>query len=173
MKFNEEYEEVLRIMAGIWGGDIVERQRDNLVLQILASVPFYAGSSNPMRVAVACINNYFLYACEGARKYFNHQPEDDCDLFSRISLLYIVPSGNQAVIDNGRILLELIMIQDHMTDSEADIRTGKYNPVVSGAWEYNRIRDELIKQAACMRTEGLDMDFPLDIVMNRGFWEGA
>lgn len=56
MKFREQYEEVLKIMSGIWGGDIVERQRDNIVLQILASVPFYAGSSNPMRVTLACIN---------------------------------------------------------------------------------------------------------------------
>lgn len=115
-----------------------------------------------MRVALACINNYFIYACEGARKYFNHQMEYDCDLFSRISLLYIVPSGNHAVIDKGRILLELIMIQDHMTDRDADSRNGKYNPVASGAWEYDRIRNELIKQAACMRTERLDMDFPLE-----------
>lgn len=40
MKFREQYEEVLKIMSGIWGGVIVERQRDNIVLQILASVPF-------------------------------------------------------------------------------------------------------------------------------------
>lgn len=171
MKFHEEYEEVLKIMTGIWGDAVVEGQRNNIVLQILASIPFYAGSSNPMRVATSCINNYFLYAFEDTRKYFNHQPSDDQDLYSRLSLLYVIPSGDHDVIEKGRILLSLIMLQDHMADCEADMMVGKYNPVASGAWDYNEIRNALLSKASSISVYGMDDDFPLGKVSICNYWE--
>lgn len=47
MKFHEEYDEILKTMTRIWGDAVVEGQRNNIVLQILASIPLLCRKQQP------------------------------------------------------------------------------------------------------------------------------
>ena len=171
MTLNRNYEYVLHNIMNIWGKDQVEAERENLVLKILIMTPFLAECRHPVRTAIVCANNFFLFADEGLKHIFCHDEEDDTDVFSRLEMLFHVPNGKDDVIKKAKLMLELIMLQDHMHDQADDVRGGKYNPVVSGAWKYSRLHSSI--KTACIRIDScpeFDNEFPLDEILAQNFW---
>ncbi|MCK5249705.1 MAG: hypothetical protein KAJ98_07065, partial [Spirochaetaceae bacterium] len=66
--------------------------------------------------------------------------------------------GNQRIIDRGMKLLTLVMINDHVHDSDVDYKQMKLNPVGDGHWNAEEIMNTLRKAlygAPCPEMDGI------------------
>lgn len=171
MNLESIYQEILENLCQIFDKKIVLKQRDNLVLKILFYVPFCADSINPYRIAMANINNYFLFSNPLLSKYFCHNQLDDSNLFSRLSLLYNIPNGSYKTIEKGKLFLALIMLQDHFADKRIDFQHNKYNPLVSNAWDYKEKKKYLLNKINSLGITCLDQYVSLSAVLNQSFWK--
>ena len=142
----------------------------NTALKILFSIPFEASCSEPERLALINANNYFLMSSDGYRNHFYHNQDDDLNIFRRISVFDIFRDGDRQTIQYGMDALALIMIQDYKNDIEEDAFQGKYNPISSGAWNFDTLREEIVDRMKSYSCNLKNM-FPLEIIMSTGFWK--
>ena len=80
---------------------------------------------------------------QGFQKYCAHLPSDDRDLFKRLGFILTFDGGNVKIIDYGMNLLGLIMIEGYHKSEKEDQKHGVYNPFVSGAWNYEIMKNIL------------------------------
>ncbi|MBR1638475.1 MAG: hypothetical protein IJ688_03715 [Treponema sp.] len=111
--------------------------------KLIATIPFAAGCNEPERTAIAHLMIY-IGEIKGFQKYYAHLPSDDEDLFQRLAFISTFQGGDQKIIEHGMNLLALIMIEGYHRSEEEDRENGVYNPFVSGAWDYERIKKDLI-----------------------------
>lgn len=113
--------------------------------KLIATIPFAAGCEEPERTAIAhlCI---YLAEIRGFQKYYAHLPSDDCDLFKRLGFISTFEGGNQDIIAYGMNLLALTMIEGYHKSENDDRKKGIYNPFVSGKWDYQTLKQNLLKE---------------------------
>ena len=116
--------------------------REKPVARLIAAIPFLAGCDQPARTAVAHLGTYILSIRE-TKPFFNADPTDDGDILARLRLIMNFRGGEAAVIDKGMALLARNMLDDYRQDIQIDAVLGKYNPVASGAFDYEVARTEL------------------------------
>lgn len=107
--------------------------------KLIASIPFAAGCNEPERTAIAhlCI---YMAEIRGFQKFCAHLPSDDINLFKRLEFILTFEGGDTKIIDYGMNLLGLIMIEGYHKSEKEDKKQGIYNPFVSGAWNYERMK---------------------------------
>ena len=113
--------------------------------KLIATIPFAAECDEPERTAIAhlCI---YLAEIRGFQKYYAHLPSDDCDLFKRLGFISTFEGGNQGIIAYGMNLLALTMIEGYHKSEDDDRKKGIYNPFVSRKWDYQTLKQNLLKE---------------------------
>ncbi|HIV98989.1 MAG TPA: hypothetical protein IAB12_04330 [Candidatus Ornithospirochaeta avicola] len=170
MVSEKNFENYLMLLTRIYDKRKVLQQRENSVLKILFYTPFYAKAKNPERVALVNMCNYFLYSSKITKDIFHHNEYDDDELFIRISLLYNIPDGDELIIEKGKLVLELIMLQDHFADMEADLQNAKYNPILSGKWDYYELRKRIISRIDSIKSAEYDAAISIRDAFEQNFW---
>lgn len=115
----------------------------------LYRLPFIAGCIRPERTALA---NLILYITEvflfnktpHLLSVTNHTPENDSNIFSRLSPLMNYNGGNSKALAHGTALLALIMLCGYDKSRNKDSLKGVYNPLNSGAWNFAEKKEELL-----------------------------
>jgi hypothetical protein len=106
----------------------------NKAAELIAALPFLAGSREPERTALAHLASFVLASSEPARYIFDHKKEDDFDPMARLAVVSHFEGGDSAVINRGMKLLAMMVIKGYDRDREKDTKAKAYNPLVAGAW---------------------------------------
>lgn len=122
--------------------------------KLIASIPYLAGCEDPGRTAITHLGAYILSI--RIKTVANCQPSDDADLFRRLEMINNFIGGDQAIIQKGMSLIALNMIADYARDIEEDRMFGKYNPVDSGAFDYEYEKGKL--ESIITSVECIEMD---------------
>lgn len=169
-RFTEEtWNRIVSTVSRAFGFSPIETEafRDKKIAKLIGLIPFAAGCGNPERIAVAHLGTYILSV--RAKEYFNPVPEDDANVFSRLDLISHFPGGDPDIVRKGMALLTLNMIADYQRDVDEDVQIGKYNPIASGSFDYETIKDGLIE--IIERVECPEMDAVLDVEGSlEAFW---
>ncbi|MBR1638106.1 MAG: hypothetical protein IJ688_01825 [Treponema sp.] len=133
--------------------------------KIIATIPFEAECKNPERTAIA---HLCLYVAElkGFQKYCSHLPTDDNDIFNRLAFISTFESGKQEIINHGMNVLALIMLEGYKRSIEKDRINNVYNPLISGKWNYQSIKNKLLWEINKINVPNIDWIFtniPLNI----------
>ena len=145
----------------------LEQLRNHTISELIASIPYLAGCENPERTAISNLAVY-LMSLGATKSAFCATPEDDADVFARLRMARY-EGGDAAVIRRGMSLIALNMITDYRRDAEADLAAGKYNPIASGAWEYDQLHDELLQNILTVDCPQMDEISTVEEVKN-SFW---
>jgi len=124
--------------------------------RLIAALPFLAGCDQPARTALAHVSVYLLASRNVSRALFDHQPEDDTDVFRRLALISRFEGGDRKILDRGMKLLAVQMVCGYARDQAKDTVTGEYNPLLSRAWDAGSLIDRLISEI--VDTECPEMD---------------
>jgi hypothetical protein len=57
----------------------------NKTARLVAAIPYLAGCAEPRRRALAHLGTFVLADSDGARRDFDHKPEDDVDALRRLA----------------------------------------------------------------------------------------
>lgn len=140
------------------------------IFRLAAAIPYLAKAPNPERIAICNLLNIVAMSLPHcAKDLFLHKPADDSNVLDRLMLLYHYDIDHDIQI-RALSLLAIIMVNDYCTDMEEDIHNGKYNPVASGIWDPDMIRNNLIKQIATISCPEMDMIMSPEDALKTGFW---
>ncbi len=114
----------------------------NTTAKIIAAIPFYAGCYRPEVTAIAHLSLY-INECKGFQKYCANTYLDNLDLYERLEPISHFRGGNKSIIQFGLDTLAYIMIEGYHNSETADLQNGNYNPFVSGAWNYKKLKKML------------------------------
>ena len=133
-----------------------EKMANHQVMKLVGALPFLAGCRNPQRIALSHLATYVMAASEGGKDLFLHSFADNSDLFSRLERISHFDGGDPVVIQRGMNLLALAMLEDHRKDSLEDRQNRKYNPLNAGAWDYEKMAEELKKAIGSVNCPGME-----------------
>lgn len=137
-----------------------ERNRfeNSYTAKIIATIPYEAECKNPERTAIAhlCI---YVAELQGFQKYYAHLPSDDDNVFNRLFRISTFEGGNQEIINHGMNILALIMIEGYRKSIEKDKANNVYNPFVSGKWNYQSLKNKMIRNINKIEVPNLDWVF--------------
>ncbi len=146
--------------------------RNNPTARLLAAIPYLAGCDHPKRTAAASLGVFLMAGGPGCEGIFGHTPEDDADPFRRMFHAVQYSGGDQAVIERGNLLLALVQLKDHWNDREEDAAAGLYNPINSGAWQYESMYADLVSRITAIPCPEMDAIMPAGDE-TPGWWTGG
>ncbi|MCK5201012.1 MAG: hypothetical protein KAR21_21815 [Spirochaetales bacterium] len=167
-----EWENIAASVADAFRMDKEERewfQNKNLA-KLIAAIPYLAGCEDPGRTAITHLGAYILSI--RIKTVANCQPTDDADLFRRLEMINNFIGGDQAIIQKGMGLIALNMIADYARDIEEDRMFGKYNPVDSGAFDYEYEKKRLETIIKTVECREMDEIMSLDAAIEK-YWEAG
>lgn len=114
------------------------------IARLIGATPYIADCKDPKRTALTNLTSYLLTK----RTYgiFDYKPTDNMDLHKRLSIFDIFIDGDKEVIEKSMNLLALNMLCEYNRTLEEDFELCKYNPILSGALDFEAERETLIKQ---------------------------
>ncbi len=118
---------------------------ENNTARLIGELPFIAECEEAERTALAHLTVYFLAAGSG-RFVFDHCPEDDSDIFSRLRLIMSFKGGNRDILAHGMNKLALQMLCGYNRDREKDSISNEYNPLNSEAWDFEKLKAQLVDE---------------------------
>jgi hypothetical protein len=135
------------------------------LVRMFGLLPSFAGCPNPVGTGFLNVTVY-LAERKGGRDLFLHNQEHDSDILSRLQpFRNIMCQGDQAVVEKGLSLASLVMLKDYKEDVQTDTQNRKYNPIASGAWDFDQVRGRLVSTVKKVRTRRLDAVFALSMVV--------
>lgn len=137
----------------------IENLSNSTTAKIIATIPFESNCKEPERTA---ISHLCLYIAElkGFQKYCSHNKEDDVDIYNRLAFISTFEGGKYQIIEHGMAILALIMIEGYKKSKQKDEKAGVYNPLVSGTWNYQSIKNSLIWKINKLSVPNLDILLP-------------
>lgn len=112
----------------------------SLAAEITVAVAFFSGCKEPARIAVSHLLTLVAdYRTDGL---FSHKAGES--LGERLEIGNYFPGGDTEIVKAGKLILELLSLNDHKKDIARDILTRKQNPLIIDIdyqEEYNRIVD--------------------------------
>ncbi len=117
---------------------------ENKTARLIGELPFIAGCDEAERTSLTHLAVYLL-AAESGRYVFDHCPADDKDIFNRLRLIMSFKGGDKSILAHGMSKLALQMICGYNRDREKDALSGEYNPLNSGAWDFETLKEQLLK----------------------------
>lgn len=162
--FTQAWPEIAQSVSKAFRMDDQEAEwlEDKRIAQLIGAIPFLAGCDQPARTAVTHVSTYLL-SIKDTKPYFNADPTDDIDILERLRLIMIFRGGDRRIIDKGMSLLALNMLDDYKRDIHIDEVYGKYNPVATGAFDYETVREDLVKRIEAVDCPEMDRIFNSDI----------
>ncbi|MCP4160116.1 MAG: hypothetical protein GY760_08595, partial [Deltaproteobacteria bacterium] len=142
--------------------------RKNIVLKLVACIPFIANCENPDRIALAHMGTYIMADNPACKENFSHNTFDNENIMKRLMLGSTFMGGIKSIIDRGMNLLALAQLEDHKKDLTIDQNEGKYNPILVGAWNYNTSKKQLL--TAINGVPCPDMDAVIPPAEVQGYW---
>ena len=169
-QFEATWNEVADSLADAFRMQPHEREwfKNKPVARLIAAIPLMAGCHDAERTAVAHLGTYLL-SIKSTKPYFNATTTDDTDIFERLRLGTNFVGGDQSVIDKGMSMLALSMVIDYARDIDEDAKRGKYNPVESGAFDYQTVRTDLERRIAAVECPEMEMILR-DFDTQDGWW---
>ncbi len=128
--------------------------------RLIAALPHIAGCEDAGRTALAHLSVY-LTAIRGGWEVFDHRPDDNGDILSRLRLIMTFKGGDPLVIEHGMKLLALIMVNGYNRYREKDDREGFYNPLNDGSWDFERISSDLTARIKEISAPAIEKLLPL------------
>ncbi len=143
---------------------------ENKLAKLIAATPYLAESVKPDIVSFSHLSLYLLSLTETGKTIFVHREIDDSNLYSRLDPLIYFSTGDQEVIEASNALLGLCMLSNYKKDSQRDRKSGKYNPVASGKWQFDTMKETLLATLAKnSRAEELLQIYPVQEAL-KGNW---
>lgn len=124
--------------------------------RLIAAIPHLAGCGQPQRTALAHLATYVLSCKEGTRLVFDHCPEDDRTVSSRLAAIGHFEGGDANITARGMKLLAIQMICGYGRDLATDAVTHDYNPLLSLAWDGIELVESLAADIAAVECPGMD-----------------
>lgn len=170
VKMFTEWENIAASVADAFRMDEEESRwlKNKNLAKLIAAIPYLAGCEDPGRTAITHLGAYILSI--RIKTVANCQPTDDVDLFRRLEMINNFIGGDQAVIRKGMSLIALNMIADYARDIEEDRIFNKYNPVDSGAFDYEYEKKRLENIIESVECREMDEIMSLDDAVE-GYWE--
>lgn len=137
----------------------IENLSNSTTAKIIATIPFESNCKEPERTAIAHLCLY-IAELKGFQKYCSHNKEDDVDIYNRLAFISTFEGGNYQIIEHGMAILALIMIEGYKKSKQKDEKAGVYNPLVSGTWHYQSIKNSLIWKINKLSVPNLDILLP-------------
>ena len=137
----------------------IENLSNSTTAKIIATIPFESNCKEPERTAIAHLCLY-IAELKGFQKYCSHNKEDDVDIYNRLAFISTFEGGNYQIIEHGMAILALIMIEGYKKSKQKDEKVGVYNPLVSGTWNYQSIKNSLIWKINKLSVPNLDILLP-------------
>jgi hypothetical protein len=162
--FETAWPEIAESIGKAFNMDAEEQEelRDKRVARLIAAIPFLAGCEQPARTAVAHVGTYLL-SIRNTKPFFNADATDDIHILERLRLIMNFRDGDKKIIDKGMSLLALCMIDDYKRDIYIDETLGKYNPIASGAFDYESTRADLVARIEAVDCPQMDEIFDQDM----------
>ncbi len=169
--FKEQWESIVGATAATFRMDTVESEwlRTKPIARLIGAIPFLAGCRNAARTAVAHLGTYIMSIRE-TKPYFNASSQDDGSILDRLQLIGHFDGGDRAVIERGMALVALSMVLDYQRDIQIDAAIGKYNPVASGAFDFETTRERLEQTIQAVDCPQMDEILNLDDIGTLGYW---
>ena len=129
--------------------------KNSVTAKIIATIPFAANCNMPERTATA---HLCLYMAEkrGFQEYCAHLPDDDKTLLTRLDFISTFDGGDQQILEHGMYILALIMLEGYKCSATKDTFKNIYNPIASGAWNYEEKKNEILNILKKTKNEELD-----------------
>lgn len=137
----------------------IEILSNSTTAKIIATIPFESNCKEPERTAIAHLCLY-IAELKGFQKYCSHNKEDDADIYNRLAFISTFEGGNYQIIEHGMAILALIMIEGYKKSKQKDEKAGVYNPLVSGTWNYQSIKNSLVWKINKLSVPNLDILLP-------------
>lgn len=137
----------------------IENLSNSTTAKIIATIPFESNCKEPERTAIAHLCLY-IAELKGFQKYCSHNKEDDADIYNRLAFISTFEGGNYQIIEHGMAILALIMIEGYKKSKQKDEKAGVYNPLVSGTWNYQSIKNSLVWKINKLSVPNLDILLP-------------
>lgn len=104
--------------------------------RIIAAIPFAAGCEDAERTAILHLVAY-IAEIRGLQKFCAHLPSDDKSLYERLDMITHFKGGDKQIIEHGMDMLALIMLRGYRDSQNVDAKSGVYNPLNAGTWDYD------------------------------------
>lgn len=140
----------------------IEILSNSTTAKIIATIPFESNCKEPERTAIAHLCLY-IAELKGFQKYCSHNKEDDADIYNRLAFISTFEGGNYQIIEHGMAILALIMIEGYKKSKQKDEKAGVYNPLVSGTWNYQSIKNSLLLKINKISVPNLDILLNADV----------
>lgn len=140
----------------------IEILSNSTTAKIIATIPFESNCKEPERTAIAHLCLY-IAELKGFQKYCSHNKEDDADIYNRLAFISTFEGGNYQIIEHGMAILALIMIEGYKKSKQKDEKAGVYNPLVSGTWNYQSIKNSLLWKINKISVPNLDILLNADV----------
>lgn len=161
---NVMWESVTDKAAVVFNYSIAEKAwlKNNKIAKVIVATPYIAESLKPEVVSFSHLSLYLVSCTEIGKTIFIHKEADDADIYSRLFPITNFLSGDKDVIQTSNDLLALCMISNYKKDSSIDEKTGKYNPVALGKWDYDelsrKLKENILKNKKSELTELMTID---------------
>lgn len=156
-RINKKWDEISGCVAEAFRmtEDETRRFKEKNIAKLIGTLPFLAGCEDAERTAVTHLGTYILSLRE-TKPYFNAKTEDNSNIFERLRLGTSFKGGNPGIIEKGMSILALFMLEDYRRDTHLDNVLGKYNPVTSGAFDYDAVSEDLLKKIRSIESPEID-----------------
>jgi hypothetical protein len=86
----------------------------------------------------------FMISSFGESRFvFDHTPADDLSPTARLSPLMNFNGGDKTIINRAINMLACVIVNGYNNDRVKDAASGEYNPLNSGAWDYEAVTAKL------------------------------
>ncbi len=174
MKFTEEkWFEISKKTGDILRLDNNELSclRGNIVGKLITAIPYIANCKKPDQTALNHLIIYMVAKNPACKNDYLHTTADDESFFTRLKPISKFKGGVNSVIERGMNLLALMQLEDHRQDMEIDKKNNKYNPVLSGAWNYEESRKILVSAINNVPCPEMDRVVKYGEIM--GYWDAG
>ncbi len=124
--------------------------QENRMARFIAAVPFLARCGKAMETSFTHLLTYLASIDVSVKHIFFHKPEDDVDVYARLSPILHFQGGDESTLACCRDLLALCMVSNYQRDAEADQAVGKYNPINAKVWnaetQISKLKDSIEKK---------------------------
>jgi len=137
-------------------GEFEDRVRKNTVARLVGLLPFIGRTERPYRDALTNMSIFMISSYGPGKDIYTHIPADDADVLSRLTPIMNFTGGRKKILDRGMNLIAMVLVNDYRKDQEEDRRTGHYNPLNAGVWDYVSIMEELKEKVNAVPCRKMD-----------------
>ncbi len=167
-----QWEEVSSRVRVVLNYGVVQKEQlqSSRMARFIAAVPFLAGCKKAMETSFVHLLTYSVALDEAARDVFIHKPDDDADIYTRLTPLLSFSGGDERILQCSRDLIAICMVSNYIKDAEADRMVGKYNPVAAGTWNADEIIEKLVASVNASITPAISGMYTVEEAI-RGGWK--